>query len=169
MAGWVLETKIVREVLRSPEETLFRTNKPQGWRRLFPGHYRTLPKETRDRILNKAKRRAGIHEAGRALFFHCFAIVKLEQATRDRLENFLNLYGFCRNVCMALLLGAILLIIGVVSDSWRESSVGEHVSWAIPAALIAAVGMFYRYLKFFRDYTAEVFRSYAETDDKGER
>lgn len=168
MAGWALETKLVRNVLRSPEETLFRTetDKTSGWRRLFPGHHRALPKETRERILNKADRCSGIKEPGRALYFHCFAIVKHDQATRERLETFLNLYGFCRNVCMALLLGAGVLAIGVVSDSWRESGIGEHVWWAIPAALLAAVGMFYRYLKFFRDYTVEVFRSYAEVRDQ---
>lgn len=166
MAGWVLETKIVREVLRSPEETLFWTHQTSGWRRLFPGHYRRLPKETQDRVLDLAYQRAGIKQPGRALFFHCFAIVKREQATRERLETFLNLYGFCRNVCMALLLGAGLLILGVVSDSWRESGVGKHVWWAIPAAILASVGMFYRYLKFFRDYTVEVFRSYAEVETR---
>lgn len=165
MAGWMLETKLVRDVLRSPEETLFWVDKPRGWRRLFPGHHRALPKETRDRILHKADRRAGIKEPGRALFFHCFGVVIHDQATRERLETFLNLYGFCRNVCLALLLSAGALILGAVSDSWRESGVGEHIWWAIPAALIAAIGMLYRYLKFFRDYTVEVFRSYAESGE----
>lgn len=38
---------------------------------------------------------------------------------------------------------------------------------AIPAALLATIGMFYRYLKFFREYTVEVFRSYAESEEQG--
>jgi len=33
--------------------------------------------------------------------------------------------------------------------------------WAI-VAFVAAIGMFYRYLKFFRHYTVEVFTTYAE-------
>ncbi len=103
---------------------------------------------------------------GRALFFYSFAIVRQDQATRERLETFLNLYGFCRNTCMALLLGAGLLILSVVSDSWKESGIGEPIWWAIPGALVAAVGMFYRYLKLFREYTVEVFRSYAEASEQ---
>src|SRR3954466_12904060 len=39
-------------------------------------------------------------------------------------------------------------------DSYR-------LAWA-GAALVGAVGMFYRYLKFFKHYTTEVFNSYAE-------
>lgn len=167
MAGWALETKFVRQVILSPEETLFSTTKPTGWRRLFPGHHRALPRETRERIMDKADRSAGIKEPGRALFFHCLAIVQHDQGTRERLETFLNLYGFCRNVCLALLIGTGLLIIGTVSDSWRMSGVGEHIWWAIPASLVAAIGMLYRYLKFFQDYTVEVFRSYAEAADRG--
>ena len=167
IAGWGLESKIVREVLRSPEETLFWTDKPKGLRRLFPGHYRTLPAETRDGVLTKARRRASIDKPGRGLFYHCFADVKRDQGTRERLASFLYLYGFCRNVCLALLLGAVVLAVGVGSTPWRESGVGEHARWAIPAALVAAIGMFYRYLKFFREYTVEVFRSYAATDESG--
>lgn len=167
ISGWALETKIVREVFCSPEETLFWTHKQRGWRSLFSGYYRSLTREIRERVLDMSERRVEIKEPTRALFFHCFAVVMRDQFTRDRLGTFLNLYGFCRNSCMALLLGAGLLILGFGSDPWRESGVGNHIQWAIPAALVASIGMFYRYLKFFRDYTLEVFRSYAESGEKG--
>lgn len=166
IAGWALEAKFVRDVLHAPVETLFLTNKPRGWRRLFPGYYEALPRKTQGRILNKANQLAGITESGQALFFHCFAVVQKDQITRERLETFLYLYGFCRNVCMALLFGTVLLVLGVISDSWRESGVGQHIWWTIPAALLAALGMLYRYLKFFRDYMVEVLRSYAESGEQ---
>lgn len=83
---------------------------------------------------------------------------------RERLDNFLNLYGFCRNICLALLLATVILLVGGTSEPWRNGGVGEHIWWATVAAPVAAIGMFYRYLKFFRDFTIEVYRSYAEVE-----
>ncbi len=164
VAGHVLEGWLVRKKLRSPEETLFADEKPKWRSRLFPGHHKALPLETRERVLAKARTRAKLSEPTRALFIHCHPIVLREEVARAHLESFLNLYGFCRNVCLALLLAAVVLLVGILTDPVRSGSSGEHAGWAIGAALAGAVGMFYRYLKFFREYTIEVFRTYAEVD-----
>lgn len=169
LAGWVLETKILRDWLRSPEETLFGSRSPSSRRRrLFPGFYRPLPGETHTRVLGKARSKgissSELASPDRGLFFHCFAVVKRDPITRERLDTFLNLYGFCRNACFALLVATLVLLIGVGSSPWRDSGTGDDVWWAIAAAPVAAVGLFYRYLKFFREYTIEVFRTYAEVE-----
>ncbi len=168
MAGHALEGWVVHGLLRSPEDILFRDHTPRRWRRLFPGYHKPLPVETRQRVIERARERAIHAKPGRALFFHCFEVVKRDQATLSRLDNFRNLYGFCRNVCLVLLLATVVLLIGVVSDGWRAGGTGEHVWWAIAAAPITAIGLFYRYLKFLREYTVEVFRSYAESERKGD-
>lgn len=146
VSSFLLEQKMVRDTLRSPEETLFRGEAGTRWARLFPGYYRPLPEKTRERVLEKAVKRAGIHEAGRALFLHCHSVVKREQAVLERMNFFLNLYGFCRNVSAASFLAVPLLLVG--QEYW----------WAL-AAVAVAFGMFHRYLKFFKHYTVEVFVS----------
>jgi hypothetical protein len=152
LSSFLLEWSLTREVLGSPEERLFRDEKGTWRARLLPGYFRPLPQKTRGRVLEKAKEKAGIGEPDRALFLHCHSLVKREQAVLERLNAFLNLYGFCRNVSMASLLSVLFLLVG--GEWW----------WALAAAVVA-LAMFHRYLKFFRHYTAEVFVSYAEVDD----
>jgi hypothetical protein len=78
----------------------------------------------------------------------------------ERLNVFLNLYGFCRNVCMALVIVAPALLLGIILGSAETGEVGP--GWWVAAGLIAAVGMFYRYLKFFRQFAVEVYTSYSK-------
>lgn len=44
----------------------------------------------------------------------------------------------------------------------RQNIAWDKLSWATLAAVVS-IGMLYRYLKFFRHYTMEVFQTYAET------
>lgn len=65
---------------------------------------------------------------------------------------------------MALVLIVSVLLIGALPGWWPQNGAqAEKVWWAMVSA-IAGVGMFYRYLKFFRHYALEVFTSYAEVD-----
>lgn len=166
LAGHILEKQLVRKFLCSPEEVLFWDKETKGVRKLFPGHHEPLPKKTQTRILAKSETLAEIKEPGRALFYHCFERVKHDEATRTRLNNFINQYGFCRNMSLALFLSALILVAGMLNASLRHGTTGNYAAWAAVAAVIAGIGMFYRYLKFFREYTLEVFRSYAEKEPK---
>ena len=166
LSSYFLEHKFVRGVLKSPEETLFHETNG-GWARLFPIFYKPFPPETQKRVLDRAKS-AGIDKPGRGLFFHCHSIVKREKSTADRLGNFLNVYGFCRNVSMAALIAsAMLFYTGMRSMDWKTGT-GAQVDKFIWAGIsvVAAIGLFYRYLKFFKHYTEEVFRDYAEPSAK---
>lgn len=152
----LLEQGLVRKVLRSPEETLFAEQRRGGWARLFPGFYRPFPKETQRRVLDRAKA-AGIAMPGRGLFFHCHPKVIQVEVVQERLSAFLNLYGFCRNLCLAAVLAIPILAAGF---ALREPAPAKL--WWSGVAAAAAVGLLYRYLKFFKHYTMEVFRAYAE-------
>ncbi len=160
-AGFVLERKIVREVLRSPEEILFEAPRKGGWAKIFPGFYDPLPAQTADRVLRIAKEKAGISEAGRGLFFHCQSVVQRDKAAGERLSTFLNLYGFCRNMSLALVIAAIVLVAGA-GVRWYGGQIHPRKFLWAAVAVVACVGMFYRYLKFFRQYILEVFVSYPE-------
>jgi hypothetical protein len=159
ISGYFLERIMIRRVLLSPEITLFREKNTSKWAWIFPGFYEPLPKEIQDRILAKAKKRADIESPGRALFLHSHAVVKRDETTQARLNSFLNLYGFCRNISMAALFAFFILLAGILLDHLS----GREIWWSV-AALAVAIGMFYRYLKFFRHYTTEVFVSYPEID-----
>jgi len=159
-----LEHGVLRRGLGSPETHMFAGNRAGGiWPRLFPGNFQPLPEDTQQRVRARAAEE-GVACSGRGFFFHCHAIVKRDPATRERLGSFLNMYGFCRNMCMAGLLAVPILLIGSVRefnvDSWW-SSIEKPQLWAAVGALGVSVGMFYRYLKFFRHYTLEVFTTYA--------
>src|SRR4030042_3344576 len=157
ISSFLLEYKFLREILISPEETLFDEQKRGGfWPGIFPIFYRPFPTETKRRVLERA-RTAGIERPGRGLFFHCLPLAMQHSHTLERLSTFLNLYGFSRNISMAALLTVPILIVGMISSGFDE----YKLYWII-VAISVFIGMFYRYLKFFKHYTEEVFRSYAE-------
>ena len=159
IASAFLEETVLRRGLGSPEEHLLAAKKA-GWRaRIFPGNFKPFPTATQQRVLAKAQQH-GVTASDRSFFFHCHPLVKRDQATLERLNSFLNLYGFSRNLCMALMLTVPLLLYSAVWGSDCGFKRGPLLWAAI--ALVAAIGMFYRYLKFFRHYTVEVFTTYAE-------
>jgi len=153
-SAWLLERRFAIGWIGSPNASLFQ--EVRGWRRLlFPRYTIPLPEETRRRVLDKAKRE-GFTGSGEALFLHALAKVKKDETILERLNIFLSLYGFCRNMAFALLVSALLLAVGVIIDP--RSSRWLWVAFSIGAA----TGMLYRYLKFFRQYSFEVFITYAE-------
>jgi hypothetical protein len=158
-AGFLIETKLVAERLGRPTVHLLGAG-DKRFATLLPGYYRPLPASTRQRVLERAEAEAGITEPDESLFFHCHALVKKQPVALERLNTFLNLYGFCRNVCTALLIVAPALVLGILLGTAETGQIGP--GWWAAAASVAAVGMFYRYLKFFRQYGVELFTTYAE-------
>ncbi len=174
VSSFCIEHLFVRKYLVSPEVTLFEPNFKSRWRWIFPIFYQAFPEGTRNRIAAAAAQRNFQFTPNRAFFFHCHAIVKHDKSTLERLSSFLNLYGFCRNISMAALLTIPILIWGACHKAnpftFRPADIdwanwgaieGSKLRWAL-AALLIAVGMLYRYLKFFKHYTVEVYQSYAE-------
>ena len=92
-----------------------------------------------------------------ALFLHVYAAVTREKDAQERLDQFRNLYGFSRNVAFAFFVSAVILLVG---DAW--GSAGAGYGWATGSALLG-IGMLYRYLKFYRQFTFELFLRYAGT------
>lgn len=161
LAGELIERRIVRNRLGMPTGILLDARRPTSvaaW--LFPGYSTPLAEAQRKRIIDRAGR-YGITDHGEGLFFHCHAVMKSNPVVQDRLNTFLNLYGFCRNMALALVLAALALGLGL---ALHTANTGPDISaiWWLTAALIASVGLFYRYLKFLRQYGIELLTSYAE-------
>jgi hypothetical protein len=162
ISGYLIEGSLVRRILGAPNKVLFAESRPR-WAWLLPGYYRALPLAQRERVLTRAEQ-SGVTEPGEGLFYHCFAAAKSSPATLARLESFLNLYGFCRNMAISTLIVAVALLAGTLLGTAKTGALVAPGWWAA-AALAASVGLLYRYLKFFRHYSVEVFVSYAESPD----
>jgi hypothetical protein len=157
LAGYLIDRRLIAGRLGRPAEILLGEAMPSrraAW--LFPGYATPLPEATRERI----RARSG-DLRGEALFIHCFVLMKRDEVVRERLATFLNLYGFCRNMALALVVVAACLVAGLVIGSADTGPVVVP-GWWLAASLAAAVGMLYRHLKFYRLYAWELLTSFAE-------
>jgi hypothetical protein len=149
-ASWLLEGKIVK-LLGRPEDLLL-THTPC---RVFR-HYRTpLPALTANSVMDKYQRLSGAAGGSRDVYLYCYHLVK-EQCPQAyaRLQTFINLYGFSRNLSFATGLITLALIVG------RFNGPRPFLGRLIVISAIVAITLFYRYLKFYRHFTVEVFTSF---------
>lgn len=154
----LLEDVIVGRVLRAPSVILVASSRRPFWCRIFPGYYRALPAGIRERLLTRcASEGLGGDEIGEAMFLHVrFAPdVRTDTTLMKRLEEFRNKYAFCRNLSFVCVFVGLGMLGRWYLDPRPELS--QHGA----AALVAGVLLFYRYLKFFRQYTFELFNTYA--------
>jgi hypothetical protein len=153
----LLEQGFTRRVLGPSERLLLRIGPPSRfWRHLFPEYFAPLPVEVADRVREKAGVR-GWGQDARAIFLEASTAVRRDPAIGARLDSFLNLYGFCRNCSMTLLLAAIALAV-----SARISPDTTKV-WLVVGSTLTAALLFLRYLRFYRLYTHEVLLASLET------
>jgi hypothetical protein len=129
-----------------------------GLKWLFPNYFRSLPEQTRSRVLREARLR-GLDGTGEALFLHAYSCVSENPNMQARLDGFRNQYGFARNMSLALLTSAAFIVAARLF--WHRP-----VRLALAAVAVAASGaLFYRYLKFFRQFSYELLLRYAELGD----
>lgn len=167
-SGWLIERQFVHHVLFRPSVVLL-DSRPIGWRRLLKvtllqDYYTPLDGGLRRRIRERATTERGQEVSGEAVFWCAYPVAKKDSTAYVRMDGFLKLYGFCRNMAFVGLFGA-LLVAGDAVLEWMRSGWAAHVEqqlrWALIAVLIG-VGMLHRYLKFFRLYGVEVFIAYSE-------
>jgi hypothetical protein len=154
----ILESLLVGRLLGSPRNVLFGNAKAWRWvRRILPTYFKPLPLETRNAALARAAIE-GVHQPGEALYWMARQQAKEYPAVLSRLESFLNLYGFCRNIALVGFLDSGLLYWFYYFGAGTEKDLHLAV-----VTLLVAIGMTFRYLKFFRHYALEVFTSFAHS------
>jgi hypothetical protein len=151
----LLESALVRRALGPPEIRLFE-RKAGTLAFVFPGFHEPLDAESVRRVTRRLEGEGASLEPGRAMFMYCWARARAEEDARKRLDSFLYLYGFSRNMAVALL-GAALMLLGGPPEVD-----GIATTWIALGSAAAAVVLIYRYLKYFRLYTQEVFIRYAD-------
>ena len=152
----ILEDGIVDKLLKRPSVNLFRSKRP--WVRwiLFPGFYKPLPKTVQDRVRDRVRSENGA-TSGESLFLHVryHPEIRSNERVMARLQTFLNMYGFARNLAFtSLAAGTAIIVRSTTADDGRLASYG----WT---AVIVGLLLFYRYLKFFRQYSYELFNTYS--------
>ena len=160
MSSFLFERLLVGKFLGAPRDVLFGAAKaPRFMRHLIPGYFQALPVATINAAHAKA---AGLNVGGdsEAMFWAAFSSARVTPAVMSRLDNFLNMYGFCRNVALVSFIDAALLF-----WFWRWGhGPDETLTWVF-VALALGLGMTLRYLKFFRHYAVEVFASFAHSKE----
>ena len=152
----LLEDLVVDKFLQRPSVNLFRRHTPRVRWMLFPGFYNPLPNVIQQKVLKKAESE-GVNGTGEALFLHVRydAAITGNEKLIAKLGSFLNKYGFARNLSFVSLLVGIALLI-----KYYSNPIPIFLQYGL-SALIGAVLLFYRYLKFFRQYSFEMFNVYA--------
>lgn len=153
----ILEDWVARWLLGKPSDNLMQPVAPKGWRWLFRAYNKPMAAEARGRLAVKAKSADGMRLTGDDLFF-CLRYnptVLADDRLQARLATFLNQYGFHRNLAFTCLIsGLVLLCPGPQSP--------VDGGGALPIGLmIAAVVLFFRFLRFYRFYCQELFLTVA--------
>lgn len=146
-----LEGVVIGRVLGYPSTNMFRsTNSRFFWK--YRKSYSPKFVSEFDRLFEQLFGRGYDRED---IFMLCHSVVKEEcPAAFSRLNVFIVQYDFARNLAMALLISfPFLLWVGLARN---ESS---FIALGLFSALLCVV-MTLRYLKFYRRYSDEVFRSF---------
>lgn len=156
MSSFFLEKLLVGRLLGFPRDVLFGKVKAPRWLRfLLASYFQSLPKPTQLAVIEKGKG-IGVHTPGEALFWPAYIAAICTPSVSARIDNFLNLYGFCRNTAFVAFVNAALLF---WSYQWGGGA-RTDLGWAC-ASLALGSGLTLRYLKFLRHYASEIFTSFA--------
>jgi hypothetical protein len=156
LSSFIIERALVGKLLGYPRDTLFGKCIARPWvRKCLSAYFEELPVKTQQAALDKGKA-LGVDGPGEQLFWPAFTAAKANSKAVERMENFLNLYGFARNIALVAFLDAAVL-------GWAYHwNGGEplHGNVAI-LCVVVGIGMTLRYIKFFRLYAVEVFTTFA--------
>jgi hypothetical protein len=130
-----------------------------GW--LFADReYAPLPAQVRKRLLDGAAASLNVSAEEmrdpEAVFSVAFGLARSNTDAAARMDQFRNLYGFSRNVSFAGLVAA-----GLLGAKLFLAHDNHRLWWLLLLALIVAVGMFGRFLKFYAAYSREVLGAYS--------
>lgn len=176
LAAFLLEKQLTRKMFGAPSQVLFDAARPHiptfVRTKLLREYYTPLDADIRRRVLQRAQQEGKSTEPGEPLFWAAFPAAKSNEQASPRMETFLKLYGFCRNVSFVafvatgVLVGKGLLSLLIHSQSFHQDAA---IQWLV-CALVVGVGLYLRYLKFLRLYALEVFVTYSEGEyfDHGE-
>lgn len=163
-SSYFLENILIKKLLKDPREILLLRNSKIRWfRKLLKSYYESFSVKIQDKILNEL----GVKETELKdsekydeLFQIAFSKVKKDEVALKRLYLFLNLYGFARNISFTcFLISLVFLSSPLFFGNWIK------FYWII-GFLFAGTIMLFRFLKFYRLYTYDMYLSYFSLIEK---
>lgn len=170
----VLEHWLARRVLRPPIALMLAMAPMRRMDRFIARcvvgrYYEPLPEATRRTVLAKvaAANNVPVEEVAtdpEVVFGPAFAVACKHEGAKQRMDEFLNLYGLNRNMSFTALLACGLFFGKAISSCDSQS-----YTWS-GLTLLLAVGLFARFLKFYSAFSAEILRTFAFAgeNEKGE-
>lgn len=154
-----LENLILLRVLPKPTNVILGISPQNFFLRaiaaVFVGHeYSPLAKKQIGKILSDISEELekSVGELTQdEIFETAYQQARLNEYSRERLNIFLNLYGFSRNFCMALILAIPMFIFG---DHGYDKKIGAAIM------SVFVVCMFGRFVKFYCCYMRVIYRAY---------
>ena len=150
----LLEYGLARRVLTPPVEILLGRKVPNFMERLVAhgvGRYYTKSSAS-DQMLAKASGLLKIDQqslVSESVFLVAYSQARGDKDTAQRMDEFRNLYGFCRNVAF----------VGFATSIAAALKPGPAAVTLSLGSLVIALAMTARFLKFYSTFAAEVLRS----------
>lgn len=154
----ILEDLIVKKILKSPSVNLFIDSQPWYKKVLFPQYYEPLSSHQIQTIYDYCAKK-GLAFGGEELFRYVYPRIVNIQEAKEKLDSFLNMYGFARNISFTLLVSSLIIFVGNYYNSNHD-----YELW-VWLALIGGIGMFYRYIKFYWSFSNKLFATWASQID----
>ncbi|MER9266082.1 hypothetical protein NKI63_16145 [Mesorhizobium sp. M0410] len=165
-ASRILEAGIVHDMLKPPSVHLLSPEQRASWllRSLLPAYFTPLSRPTRARV-QAALAKAGTCLHGDEAYWVAYTVAKRDDHAKPRLENFLNVYGFCRNLSfIAAVTAELLLVQALVAPRLDTFGSAAHEVMVAAGFALISFQLFKRYLKFYRLYSIEVFVAFAAVE-----
>ena len=157
MGYWLIEDKIIKNKLRYPSTHLFRTKKTtKGWFKNYRSNYSDQFREHFNEVFNNyfnSFKKENYKETDK--FKLCYHLVKEKSPVAfQRLTTFISLYGLYRNLTITFILGTFLYLYKIII------TLDLLYLILIIGFPLLSIFCFNNFLKFFRIYADEVFRSF---------
>jgi hypothetical protein len=166
MASPMLEFGLARRFLSPPADILLRRKMPNRRERalgvLIGRNYSPYSEAVVSAILDKAGQSLGRDREvldTESIFLVAHRAAQSIESTRARLRDFLNQYGFCRNIAMVAIFSCAVFFASAITYDQRKFWIYSTI------AAVVTAGMLLRFLKFYSAYASEVLGSLVSIAD----
>ncbi len=133
-----------------PSRTLFAEKPHKFWGKIFREYYKPLPQQIQEKINLKSD-----NWKDEALFLKAFSVAIQNKTSYERITNFLNQYGFCRNVSFTAFMVTLLCAGAYMRVPNSNAVVIGSFSFLVFCFLLL------RFFKFYRAFSKETFVYFA--------
>lgn len=147
-ASWLFESLLVGRVLGAPVSVMIGERKIPWIFRLIAPSYRPMRPFALSAL--RARLKVEVLPTSEELFQRAYHYSRGFSDVRERLDQFRNQYGFCRNAALAV------IIAGAAAAPW----VGLHQLAWIGTVCLTTILLIARYLKFYRLFANEILNTF---------